>query len=39
MLHAPIAGANKVTGRIEYVEVRDTIISGLSKVVYTMSMY
>ena len=38
MLHAPIAGANKVTGRIEYVEVRDTIISGLSKVVYTMSM-
>ena len=39
MLHAPIPGANMVTGRIEYVEVRGTIISGLSKVVYTMSLY
>ena len=39
MLHAPLAGANMVTGRIEYVEVRGTIISGLPKVVCTMSMY
>ena len=39
MLHAPLAGANMVTGRIENVEVRGTIISGLPKVVCTMSMY
>lgn len=26
MFHAPVPGANMVTGRIEYVEVRSTII-------------
>lgn len=38
MFHAPIPGANMVTGRIEYVEVRGIIISALSKVFHTINV-
>lgn len=37
MLHAPLSGANMVTGRIEYVEVRTTIVK--SPRCHTVNMY
>lgn len=37
MLHAPLPGANMVTGRIEYVEVRTIIVK--SPRCHTVNVY
>lgn len=41
MFHAPVPGANMVTGRIEYVEVRDIVIKSqcLPEVIHTTNVY
>lgn len=41
MFHAPIPGADMVTGRIEYVEVRDIISKSqcFTKVIQTMNKH